>query len=107
MLVSKLTLIRFDAALPILPPAVAGSERLAQTNARVGGAIQKEGSFINKSLMFLGVIISRLSEGDKLAHLPFRDSKVSGAHHALQWRSLVAWHARASSGRAGGAMCAR
>lgn len=51
---------------------------MAQTNARVGSAIQKEGSFINKSLMFLGVIISRLSEGDKLAHLPFRDSKVSG-----------------------------
>ena len=70
--------------LPCLfdPPAVAGSELSAQSNARVGGAVQKTGPFINKSLMFLGVIISRLSEGDKLAHLPFRDSKVSGAHDA-------------------------
>jgi len=56
---------------------LAGSERLSQTKARVGGAVQKEGAYINKSLMFLGVIISRLSEGDKESHLPFRDSKLT------------------------------
>jgi hypothetical protein len=61
--------------------AVAGSERLAQTNARVGGTIQKEGAFINKSLMFLGVIISQLSEqaakGSPQGHIPFRDSQTN------------------------------
>ena len=56
---------------------LAGSERLSQTKARVGSKTQLEGSAINQSLMFLGVIISRLSEGDKLAHLPFRDSKLT------------------------------
>ena len=57
---------------------VAGSERLAQTNAQVGGTIQKEGAFINKSLMFLGVIISKLSEGGpESVHLPFRESKLT------------------------------
>jgi centromeric protein E len=61
---------------------LAGSERLAQTHSQVGSSQQKEGSFINKSLLFLGMIISKLSEegegigGGTLSHLPFRESKL-------------------------------
>ena len=104
MCVSKLTFICFDAALPVRSPAVAGSERLTQINA-----IQKADSLVNKSLLFLGVAILRLSEGDKLAQLPFRDSKVR-ERTTLQWRSLVARcvkNARVSSGRAGVLRCVR
>jgi hypothetical protein len=74
--------------LPLFPCscAVAGSERLAQTNARVGGTIQKEGAFINKSLMFLGVIISQLSEqaakGSPQGHIPFRDSQTNNNNNS-------------------------
>jgi hypothetical protein len=35
-----------------------------------------EGSFINKSLLTLGTVIHKLSEG-KAAHIPFRDSKLT------------------------------
>ncbi len=42
---------------------LAGSERLTQTGCE--GLQQKEGMAINKSLMFLGVVISRLSEGER------------------------------------------
>ena len=62
-------------SLLYVPLVSAGSERLAQTQAAIGSSTQVEGSFINKSLMFLGVIISRLSEGDQAA-LPFRESKL-------------------------------
>lgn len=42
---------------------LAGSERLAQTGAT--GERAKEGRNINKSLLFLGIVISKLSEGEK------------------------------------------
>lgn len=42
---------------------LAGSERLAQTGAT--GDRAKEGRNINKSLLFLGIVISKLSEGEK------------------------------------------
>ncbi len=41
---------------------LAGSERMSQTGAELGTERQKEGKFINKSLLFLGTVISRLSE---------------------------------------------
>ncbi len=36
----------------------------------------KEGSFINRSLLALGSVIAKLSEG-AAAHVPFRDSKLT------------------------------
>ena len=53
---------------------LAGSERLSRTKAV--GVRQEEGKSINKSLLFLGVVIQRLSEG-KHAFIPFRDSKLT------------------------------
>jgi len=59
---------------------LAGSERLTQTGAT--GMRAEEGRSINKSLMFLGIVISRLSEQGKgltanQGHIPFRDSKLT------------------------------
>lgn len=50
---------------------LAGSERALQDAER-----RKEGSFINKSLLTLGTIISLLSQGG-LGHLPYRESKLT------------------------------
>ncbi|GJP48827.1 hypothetical protein CLOM_g8107 [Closterium sp. NIES-68] len=56
---------------------LAGSERVAKTGAE--GSRLKEGGHINKSLMVLGTVINKLSEGaDKNgAHIPYRDSKLT------------------------------
>ncbi|KAL6572412.1 hypothetical protein OROMI_013370 [Orobanche minor] len=55
---------------------LAGSERVAKTGA--GGARLKEGKHINKSLMILGNVINKLSEGGKQrGHIPYRDSKLT------------------------------
>ncbi|XAR61991.1 Plus-end-directed kinesin ATPase [Bertholletia excelsa] len=55
---------------------LAGSERIAKTGA--GGVRLKEGKHINKSLMVLGNVINKLSEGAKQrAHIPYRDSKLT------------------------------
>ncbi|KAH7846900.1 hypothetical protein Vadar_019428 [Vaccinium darrowii] len=55
---------------------LAGSERIAKTGA--GGVRLKEGKHINKSLMILGNVINKLSEGSKQrAHIPYRDSKLT------------------------------
>ncbi|XP_016456491.1 kinesin-like protein KIN-7N isoform X1 [Nicotiana tabacum] len=55
---------------------LAGSERIAKTGA--GGVRLKEGKHINKSLMILGNVINKLSEGVKLrVHIPYRDSKLT------------------------------
>ena len=63
---------------------LAGSERQAQTGAQ--GSRLKEGSFINKSLLNLGLVIAKLSEQHKAAggsgssgdgSIPFRDSKLT------------------------------
>ncbi|GLJ16488.1 hypothetical protein SUGI_0281410 [Cryptomeria japonica] len=56
---------------------LAGSERVAKTGAE--GARLKEGSHINKSLMTLGTVINKLSEGVEIqgGHVPYRDSKLT------------------------------
>ncbi|KAK6160589.1 hypothetical protein DH2020_003970 [Rehmannia glutinosa] len=55
---------------------LAGSERIAKTGA--GGVRLKEGKHINKSLMILGNVINKLSEGGKQrGHIPYRDSKLT------------------------------
>jgi centromeric protein E len=74
---------------------LAGSERAAESKER-----RTEGAHINKSLLTLGTVISKLSgdkkvEGggkdkDKDKHLPFRDSKLTRLlQPALQGNSLV------------------
>ncbi|KAJ7357839.1 hypothetical protein OS493_022657 [Desmophyllum pertusum] len=52
---------------------LAGSENCAQTGAR--GQRLKEGGHINKSLLALGTVIAKLSEGESF--IPFRDSKLT------------------------------
>ncbi|KAI8477274.1 MAG: P-loop containing nucleoside triphosphate hydrolase protein [Monoraphidium minutum] len=66
ILVSTLTLVD-----------LAGSERVAKTGAE--GIRMKEGTAINKSLLTLGTVINKLSEGAQLsgAHIPYRDSKLT------------------------------
>ncbi|RLM84956.1 hypothetical protein C2845_PM04G12870 [Panicum miliaceum] len=56
---------------------LAGSERAAKTGAE--GVRLKEGSHINKSLMILGTVIKKLSEGieGQGGHVPYRDSKLT------------------------------
>ncbi|GKV10403.1 hypothetical protein SLEP1_g21771 [Rubroshorea leprosula] len=55
---------------------LAGSERIAKTGA--GGVRLKEGKYINKSLMVLGNVINKLSDGAKQrGHIPYRDSKLT------------------------------
>ncbi|PIN18320.1 Kinesin-like protein [Handroanthus impetiginosus] len=56
---------------------LAGSERAAKTGAE--GIRLKEGSHINKSLMTLGTVIKKLSEGAESngGHVPYRDSKLT------------------------------
>uniref|UniRef100_A0A0D9XDU1 Kinesin motor domain-containing protein n=1 Tax=Leersia perrieri TaxID=77586 RepID=A0A0D9XDU1_9ORYZ len=56
---------------------LAGSERAAKTGAE--GVRLKEGSHINKSLMTLGTVIKKLSEGTEGqgGHVPYRDSKLT------------------------------
>jgi predicted nucleic acid-binding Zn-ribbon protein len=53
---------------------LAGSEKAASDEDR-----RKEGSYINKSLLTLGTVISKLTEsnGRSPGHIPFRDSKLT------------------------------
>ncbi|KAF9325466.1 hypothetical protein BG006_011070 [Podila minutissima] len=50
---------------------LAGSEKASSDVER-----RKEGAFINKSLLTLGTVISKLTE-EKGAHIPYRDSKLT------------------------------
>lgn len=52
---------------------LAGSE---SAKAEINRSQRMEGSFINKSLLTLGTVISKLSEGGAV-HIPFRDSKLT------------------------------
>ncbi|GAB2295466.1 Kinesin-like protein KIN-7D, chloroplastic [Dionaea muscipula] len=52
---------------------LAGSE---SSKAETVGVRRKEGSYINKSLLTLGTVISKLTEG-RATHIPFRDSKLT------------------------------
>ncbi|XP_047307060.1 kinesin-like protein KIN-7O [Impatiens glandulifera] len=56
---------------------LAGSERVVKTGAE--GVRLKEGSHINKSLLTLGTVIKKLSEGveSQGGHVPYRDSKLT------------------------------
>ncbi|KAI5064211.1 hypothetical protein GOP47_0020881 [Adiantum capillus-veneris] len=56
---------------------LAGSERVAKTGA--GGVRLREGTHINKSLMTLGNVIKKLSDGaaKQGGHVPYRDSKLT------------------------------
>ncbi len=62
-----------EAALNLVD--LAGSERQKKTNA--SGQRLKEGNAINQSLLTLGTVISKLSEGARGAHIPYRDSKLT------------------------------
>ncbi|KAI3518766.1 hypothetical protein L1887_07578 [Cichorium endivia] len=52
---------------------LAGSE---SSKAETTGLRRKEGSYINKSLLTLGTVISKLTD-EKAAHIPYRDSKLT------------------------------
>ncbi len=54
---------------------LAGSERVGQTGA--DGIRLKEGGHINRSLLALTSVISKLSEGNDRKHVPYRDSKLT------------------------------
>ena len=53
---------------------LAGSE---SSKAGTSGVRRKEGSYINKSLLSLGTVISKLSESRRSSHIPYRDSKLT------------------------------
>lgn len=90
---------------------LAGSEKAAETKER-----RTEGSHINKSLLTLGTVISKLSEhkekeakgGDKDGkHLPYRDSKLTRLlQGALSGNSLVSILCTIQTGAAGSAATA-
>jgi len=74
---------------------LAGSENAKLTNAK--GGRQREGQFINKSLLALGHVIQKLSEATGWRnipgspHIPFRDSKLTRfLQPALEGNALVA-----------------
>ncbi|TYJ39593.1 hypothetical protein E1A91_A04G080000v1 [Gossypium mustelinum] len=52
---------------------LAGSE---SSKAETTGVRRKEGSYINKSLLTLGTVISKLIDG-RATHIPYRDSKLT------------------------------
>ncbi|XP_010664196.1 kinesin-like protein KIN-7E, chloroplastic isoform X2 [Vitis vinifera] len=52
---------------------LAGSE---SSKTETTGLRRKEGSYINKSLLTLGTVISKLTD-DKATHIPYRDSKLT------------------------------
>ncbi|XP_042479871.1 kinesin-like protein KIN-7L, chloroplastic [Macadamia integrifolia] len=52
---------------------LAGSE---SARAETTGIRRKEGSYINKSLLTLGTVISKLTDG-RATHIPYRDSKLT------------------------------
>ncbi|XWS56167.1 hypothetical protein CRYUN_Cryun09bG0063000 [Craigia yunnanensis] len=52
---------------------LAGSE---SSKVETFGVRRKEGSYINKSLLTLGTVISKLTEG-RATHIPYRDSKLT------------------------------
>ncbi|KAI5560589.1 hypothetical protein POPTR_016G060400v4 [Populus trichocarpa] len=66
---------------------LAGSE---SSKAETTGLRRKEGSYINKSLLTLGTVISKLTDG-RATHIPYRDSKLT---RLLQ--SSISGHGRVS-----------
>jgi len=62
---------RLFSALNLIDLAGSESARAASTRSH-----RMEGSYINKSLLTLGTVIGKLSDGHA-AHIPFRDSKLT------------------------------
>ncbi|KAH9737636.1 kinesin-like protein KIN-7K [Citrus sinensis] len=65
----------------VLSPAhalslIAAGEGSESSKAETTGVRRKEGSYINKSLLTLGTVISKLTDG-RAAHIPYRDSKLT------------------------------
>ncbi|CAK7329631.1 unnamed protein product [Dovyalis caffra] len=60
-------------ALSFIAAGEAGSE---SSKTETTGIRRKEGSYINKSLLTLGTVIGKLSEG-RASHVPYRDSKLT------------------------------
>lgn len=58
---------------------LAGSERIAKTGAE--GLRMKEGASINKSLLTLGTVINRLSEGAQAQGTPQSSTSCMGQTH--------------------------
>ncbi len=61
---------------------LAGSERASadytpKDNWTIEEIRRKEGGFINKSLLTLANVISKLSDKQEAAHIPYRDSKLT------------------------------
>merc|ERR1711879_308728 len=56
---------------------LAGSEKASAHTGRDPKARRTEGSYINKSLLTLGNVISKLSSDKKSGHIPYRDSKLT------------------------------
>ena len=54
---------------------LAGSERSDKTGAT--GSRLKEGSNINKSLTYLGIVIEKLSSAKSKTHIPYRNSELT------------------------------
>lgn len=69
--VVKITLLTSDTQSILYLCDLAGSERAVSELER-----RKEGAYINKSLLTLGTVISKLSSGI-VGHVPYRDSKLT------------------------------
>ncbi|GAB4843808.1 hypothetical protein Ancab_013770 [Ancistrocladus abbreviatus] len=69
---------------------------LKSSKTETTGLRRKEGSYINRSLLTLGTVIGKLSEG-KASHIPYRDSKLtrllqsslSGRGHVSLIRTVI------------------
>ena len=76
----------------------AGSERASRTGAE--GVRLKEGGHINRSLLTLGTVMRKLSEGERRGgHLPYRDSMLTRLlQHSLGGNSRTAVGVQRGSG---------
>ncbi|EFH41950.1 hypothetical protein ARALYDRAFT_917827 [Arabidopsis lyrata subsp. lyrata] len=55
---------------------LAGSESSTSSETKITGLRRKEGAYINNSLLTLGTVIGKLSDG-RTTHVPFRDSTLT------------------------------
>ncbi|XP_052624815.1 kinesin-like protein KIN-7H [Lactuca sativa] len=75
---------------------LAGSE---SSKVETTGIRRKEGAYINKSLLTLGTVISKLSDG-RAAHIPYRDSKWTRLlQSSLSGHGRVSYVPRDTSGK--------
>lgn len=78
ILVSTLTLVD-----------LAGSERVAKTGAE--GIRMKEGTAINKSLLTLGTVINKLSEGAQVTGVGMQQS-AAGFEQCIMCKCNIVWN---------------